>query len=360
MKDVASLLSYIDWSDFGDAARSPTTRALARMIAKVRLSPDALSARIIHESQAQIKTLVEEINAKLADLQSLQRESWKAEVRARVLPAFELRETPSDASRSADLLALRKAFVKIMPDWRWHQELAQEILEEDQGPDSTVRREQLLAKLELPRPEEIEEKPPVERKEALLGAVTGLCQTFSEIALIEEILIGNERALEMRSLSLLQRLVRWFQRNLGRVDERSYEISIRESPKGESRRVTLDFLQFIAELRETQGILRELLDRAGAGPRRIETMPEEELCDLLDWLSAQLRVVHRKMEGLNEMFQLRAVREPGIRARSIKLEMLRIENGIARAGAVRGECSGTRPDGEPPPTAITGPGALDH
>jgi hypothetical protein len=89
-------------------------------------------------------------------------------------------------------------------------------------------------------------------------------------------------------------------------------------------------------------------------------MPEEELCDLLDWLSAQLRVVHRKMEGLNEMFQLRAVREPGIRARSIKLEMLRIENGIARAGAVRGECSGTRPDGEPPPTAITGPGALDH
>jgi hypothetical protein len=51
------------------------------------------------------------------------------------------------------------------------------------------------------------------------------------------------------------------------------------------------------------------------------------------------------MEGLNAYFQLRAVEDQGAAARSIKLELLRIENCIARADKAHNECSARSPGG---------------
>jgi hypothetical protein len=74
-------------------------------------------------------------------------------------------------------------------------------------------------------------------------------------------------------------------------------------------------------------------------------MSEEELCSLLGWQVRQLRHTYRRMEGLNAYFQLRAEEDQGAAARSIKLELLRIENGIARADKAHNECAARGPGG---------------
>jgi len=86
-----------------------------------------------------------------------------------------------------------------------------------------------------------------------------------------------------------------------------------------------------------KAVLAEITEVESRGNRRFEEMDEEQLCDFLDWQLRQLRELHLRMEGLNALFQVKAIHQRGGTARSIKLELLAIENGIIRADVVRRE-----------------------
>ncbi len=347
-KRISSLLSYFDWEGFGEGSHSPTTRALARLMTKVRLSKDSLSSRVLHESQTQIEKLARDIRERLAELESWHRESWKAEVRAKVLPLVAPHRAKTGEERTAKALAVRKAFEQTMPQGTWHPELVQEILGEDLSPGSAERLEKLLASLAPPLPAAAKPQDVPQRRTALLDAVRGLCRAAEEIGYCQDVLVENEHAVEKRRLSFLQRIRRWLQKSLGRLDDRFYDIEYRPTPSAEMKTETIDFLRFVSEMQELKTVLADITAPESPGHRRIEAMDEEQLLDFLDWQLRQLRLIHRRMEGLNALFQLKAVHDRGVTARSIKLELLAIENGMIRADAVRRE-------GPEPPAAGSSP-----
>ena len=129
--------------------------------------------------------------------------------------------------------------------------------------------------------------------------------------------------------------MRWFQKTQSRLDDRFYDVEYRPSPTAEVKTESINFLGFVSEMRELQAVFAEITQAEGPGYRRIQAMNEEQLCDFLDWQLRQLQPLHRRMEGLNSLFQMRAVRDRGGTARSIKLELLGIQNCIVRADAVR-------------------------
>jgi len=124
---------------------------------------------------------------------------------------------------------------------------------------------------------------------------------------------------------------------MGRLDNPVYDIEYRPSPTAELKNESIDFLRFVSEMRELKAILVEITETASPGHRRIEAMDEEQLCEFFGWLLRQLRQLHLRMEGLNALFQVKAVSDHGATVQSIKLELLAIENGIIRADAARRE-----------------------
>lgn len=102
-------------------------------------------------------------------------------------------------------------------------------------------------------------------------------------------------------------------------------------------------------MQELQGVLADVAQSGSPGHRRVEAMDEERLCDFLDWQVRQLRQLHRRMEGLNALFQMKAVEARGASPRSIKLELLAIENGLIRADAARRESAACRETHARPP-----------
>jgi len=338
LKRISSLLTYVDWETFGEASHSPTTRSLARLVTKVRLSKDGLSSRALHESQTQIEKLARDIRGRIAELEAWHRESWKAEVRAKVLPRVSPHRPRTGEERTAKALAIRKAFEQALPEGTWHPQLVQEILGEDQSPGSSERMEKLLTSLAPPQPASSKPKQVPQHRIQLLDAVRSVCGAAEEIEYCEEVLVENEHALEKRRLSILQRIRRWFQKSLGRLDDRFYDIEFRPSPTAEVKTETIDFLKFVSEMKELRAVLVEITEAVSPGYRRIDAMDEEQLCDFLDWQLRQLRHLHRRMQGLNDLFQVKAVHERGGTARSIKLELLAVENCIIRAETVHREC----------------------
>jgi hypothetical protein len=346
IKTILPLLSYIDWTAFGDASASPTTRAFARAVTKVRLSQDSVSARVLHESQTQIEKLLRDIRARLAEIEAWHRESWKAAVREKALPRAAPQTLAGRAERTEVLAGLRRAFDQALPKAEWHPELVLEILAEERQEDGAVRRERLLRSLELPKPDAGKVDAAAERRAGLLEAVHSLARVGADIGFAESVLVGNERDLETRTLGLLQRIRRWLQKFMGRLDDRFYDIEVRETPKAEPKIETIDFLRFVVELREMQGVLAELADEASPEHARVLAMTDAQVCEFLDWQLHQLRHLQQRMEGLNGHFQLKAVRGRTSAVRSIRVELLAIENGILRADKVRRECGERIEDAE--------------
>jgi hypothetical protein len=335
LKKISSLLSYVDWEGFGEGSHSPTTRVLARLVTKVRLSKDGLSSRVLHESQTRIEKLARENRERVAELEAWHRESWKAEVRAKVLPRVSFHRAKTGEERAAKSLDIRKAFEQALPEGIWHQQLVQEILAEDHTPGSAERMEKLLASLALPQPSTPASESHPQSRIQLHDAVRGLCATAEEIGYCEEVLVENERDLEKRRLTVVQRIRRWFQKRLGRLDDRFYDIEHPPSPGTEAKTETIDFLRFVSEMKELKVVLAGITEPGSPGHGRIEAMNEEQLWGFLDWQLRQLRQLHRRMEGLNTLFHVKAAHERGATARSIKLELLAIENSLIRADAVR-------------------------
>jgi hypothetical protein len=276
-----------------------------------------------------------DIAGRVAELEAWNRESWKAEVRAKVLPRVSSHPARTGEERTARTLLIRKAFEQAMPGSAWHAQLIQEILEEDKAAGSADRMERLIASLAVPRPATAEPENALQSRGELRDAVRKVCRAAGEIGYCEEVLVENEHAIEMRRLSFFQRIRRWLQKSLGRLDDRFYEIELRPSPSADVKTETIDFLKFVSEMNEMKSVLAEITASGSPGHRRIEAMDEEQLSDFLDWQLRELRHLHRRMEGLNALFQVTAVHERGGAARSIKLELLAIENLMNRAEAAR-------------------------
>jgi hypothetical protein len=337
LRRISALVFYVDWDGYGEASRSYTTRALARLTSRVRISTDALSARVISESHSQVEKLMPQIRAQVAELEAWYRESWKADVRAKVLA----RRAPGSPAARGDpeeeLLSFKRAFDQYLPEGIWHPELAREILAEESAEDAPARKEKLLASLAVPKAPVVTAAVPLDRRPELLEAIRGLCRVNEEIGRAEVALIANERALEKFSLTFFQRVRRWFRKSLGTIDHRYYEIEVKRTPTSEPRTESVDFLKFAAEMRDVAGMLVETMDESNPESRLIQEKTQEQLCDFLDWQLHHVRRVYKRMEALNALFQVRAVQERRSPARSIKLELLAIENATVRADKVRRE-----------------------
>jgi hypothetical protein len=347
LKRISALIGYIDWSDMGDSSFSPVTRALSRLMATVRLGTDVISARMLIDTQAQIAESLGSIRALLAELESWHRERWKAQVREKVLPRVPPGPQTGVEDRAVETAAIKRVFDQKMQGTTWRSDLVTEILEEDRPDDSGVRRARLLASLAIPQTVNVRPETAVDHRPQMLEAVRGLCRINEELARGETVLLSNEADLEKHGLSLFQRIRRWFRKGRGKVDDRTYEVELKDPGSTEPKKVEISFLGFMADLREMQGVLTELAEESSASSRRLAALGEKQVGDFLDWQLRQLRQFHRRMEALNSLFQIRAINEHRIAARSIKLELLAVENAIARADAVRQEWGPPRPTPEP-------------
>jgi hypothetical protein len=296
---------------------------------------DTLSYRLLHETQTQIEKLTKDIRNCVAEIEAWNRESWKSEVRAKVLTRISSYRAGTGDERTEPDLVIRKAFEQALPKGTWYPQLVQEILIEDRSSSSVERMEKIIASLAVPQFAISKQDEVPQRRSELLDAVLNVCRAAEQIGKCEEALVENEHALEKRRLSFLQRVRRWFRKSLGRQDDRSYDIKYRPSSTAETKSETIGFLRFLSEMKELKALLGEITEAGSPGYRRIEAMNEEGLCDFLGWQLRQLRQIHRRMEGLNALFQVKSAHKRQAAARSIKIDLLAIENDIIRAEKVR-------------------------
>jgi len=337
LKKISALLSYINWVEFGEGSKSPTTRAFARAFMKVRMGSDSMASQILKDCEVQIVKTVHQIRASIADLISYNRESWKAELRRKAMPQFRPAALEGKGHREEAQQAIRRSFASRMPDRPWYPALAEEVLDEELDPEGPARKEKILAALAVPVVPAVKTVAGPEGKTILLEAVRMLCRPHEELATAQAVLEENERLLyDARGAG-----GGWLRRLLGigsapEAGERVYKVKYTEPGTAVEKTETLDFKKLMAEITKQTTLLAGLSSASGQGFRRMEAASKEQLADFVDRQLNELALIHRRLGSLNTLFQSRAAQEKKT-ARGIKVELLALKNGIVKANNRRHE-----------------------
>ena len=336
LKRLSALIFYVNWLELGDNARSSTTKAFSRLFMKVRVGGDTIASQILKDGEIQIVKLMHQLRGMLADLIAYNRESWKAEVRRTVLPRLGGGEGPR--KRDELLLAMRRAFSQVMASKPWYPALAEEMADEETAADGAERKKRVLASLAIPEVELAPvAAPQQDGRETLLEAVRLLSRPHEEITKALSVLEENEKLLtEQKSRGGLLRMLFGGGGGQRKPPERIYRVQYVEAGSTDPRTEPVDLPVFLLESAKKASMLGVL--SAGSGPayRRLEATGDAQLAGFVDRQLTDLLLIHRRMEGLNVVFQARAAQEKKT-ARGIKVELLTIKNSIVKANQRRHE-----------------------
>jgi hypothetical protein len=335
LKKLSALLSYINWLELGEASKSPTTKAFARVFMKVRMGTDSMTSQILKDSEIQIIKTVHLLRSILADLIGYCRESWKADIRRTVLPAL----SPGNVEGHRDemIRAIRRVFANKMPGKPWYPSLVEEIVDEELAEDAEERRAKVLASLVIAAPVQARVVEERDGRSILLETVRLLSRPSEELATAITVLEENERLVtESRGSG-----GGWLKRLFGggstpKSADRIYKVQYAEPGVPEPRNETIDFPRFAVEVQKKSSLLASLASGTGPAYRRLAGTSESQLSGFADKQLNELLLIHRRLGSLNTHLQARVQQEKKT-ARGIKIELLTIKNAIVKANQRRHE-----------------------
>ena len=341
LKKILALVLFINWLEFGEGSTSSTTRAFAHAFMRVRMSPDTMSAQILKDCEIQIVKTVRQIRGLVAELIAFYRESWKLEVRRKVLTRYPPDAALGHVQKEEALRAMRRGFGQSMDGKLWYPALAEELVEEEIADDGAARKRKLLASLAVPEPVQVEIATPAEGRAILMDAVRTICRPHEELATALAILEENDRLLTESRGSRGG----WLKRLLGvrispQAAERICKVQYTEPGVPQPMTETIEFTSFLAEASRKASLLAALSSGTGPAYRRLSDTGEKQLAAFLDKQLNEMLLIHRRLASLNALFQARSAQEKRT-SRGIKIELLTLKNSIVNANRKRHEYSDT-------------------
>jgi hypothetical protein len=337
LKKISALLTYINWLEFGEGSTSPTTRAFARAFMKVRMGSDTMASQILKDCEMQIVKTLHQIRGYVAELIAFHRESWKAELRRRVLSQLTIPGPEVKGRREELSRAVRKGFSQSMAGKPWYPALAEEVQEEELAEDGAARKQKILASLAVADTKEEESAAPADGKAILAEAARLIARPHEELATAAAILEENERLL----LDSRGAQGGWLKRLLGGSGEkttaaRTYKVQYSEPGVPTPKTETIDFPAFLPEVQKKSSLFAALSTTGSPAFRRLAATGEAQMAAFIDKQLNELLLIHRRLASLNTLFQARAMQEKKT-ARGIKIELLTIKNCIVKANSKRHE-----------------------
>jgi hypothetical protein len=338
LKKISALVTFINWLEFGEGSTSPTTRAFARVFMKVRMGTDSMASQILKDCDIQAVKTIHQIRGMVAELIAYHRESWKTELRRKVLRQVSLGAPDARMRKEEALRAVRRGFGQWMQGKPWYPALAEEVVEEELSSDGPGMKEKVLASLAVVEAEQVKTTALPEGKPVLLEAVRILSRPHEELATALAILEENERLLLLENRGSGGG---WLRRLLGRrasphAVERVYKVEYAEPGVPAPKTEVIDFPKLLEEAKRKSSLMATLSSGMGPALRRLESTNEGQLAAFVDKQLNELLLIHRRLGSLNTYFHDRAVQEKKT-SRGIKIELLAIKNSIVKGNQRRHE-----------------------
>jgi len=338
LKRLSAIVRYLPWAGLSEQSQSPTAKVVAQFVNGIRMGTDRVHAVVAKDAVNQLAETQRGLAVLLAEFATFQRERWKADLRARVLPRVPLDRARPEAKREETLRALRHAVGEAMPGSPFYPELAGEVLDEELSPRAEELRGALLEALtrveeraSAPAPKR---EPPRPDRNALLDAVRLIARSEAEmqsalatLTVNVERLVGTPRGFSGFLHRLLTALA-------GRREkDRTVDVEYLD-PDG-TRRETVALAPFLESVKRKVELMASLGEESGQAFARLAAAADDQLLEFVERQLSDLMVLHRRMGGVNAQLQAApaAGRSTGRRgeAKGIRIELSAIKNFLVKA-----------------------------
>lgn len=336
-KRLLDLATCIDWRAFSINSSKVNTRGLATLVNEAHVHAPQMVLSLISDSLNKSSTAVSAIYSGLTDLVNFKRESYKFEVRKKVLenPAF---DKTTLSSYSAELAEIKRLFPKLLDKKQYYAELIQEIAKEDCSPEKEQFRQQALSRLRVTEKTVREVKQKVNTRAMLLDTVLSLSALAPQYEQIIAKIDSNHAVLISEHNGFFDKLKRALRQafNLKAAQE-EYELVI-VNQKNEARTTKkIEYNTFFALLVRKQQFLQSFADTQGDEFRKIAAAAEETVLGFVNRQLADNWEILLQLNALDEYFKSQVAAADKDKIKGMKMELVTMKNTLVKTNQKRAE-----------------------
>ena len=336
-KRLLDLATCIDWRAFSINSSKVNTRGLATLVNEAHVHAPQMVLSLISDSLNKSSTAVSAIYSGLTDFVNFQRESYKFEVRKKVLenPAF---DKTTLSSYSAELAEIKRLFPKLLDKKQYYAELIQEIAKEDCSPEKEQFRQQALSRLRVTEKTVREVKQKVNTRAMLLDTVLSLSALAPQYEQVIAKIDSNHAVLISEHNGFFDKLKRALRQafNLKAAQE-EYELVI-VNQKNEARTTKkIEYNTFFALLVRKQQFLQSFADTQGDEFRKIAAAAEETVLGFVNRQLADNWEILLQLNALDEYFKSQVAAADKDKIKGMKMELVTMKNTLVKTNQKRAE-----------------------
>jgi len=327
LRIILSIIKFINWSNLTVTINLPSTRALAAVVDKLKMSSDAVNVGAVMGNIAALEKVYKQIQKDLKELADFKREEYKYVIRHDLLPHANIQGTLSKDEFSKHA---KSAFAKHLSHESFFPELIGELYDEMLQENIDAYRQEILKRFHV----ELQKKKIETKKIDLLAILLeGLRNTGTASRHLEESITklqDNHVILKNQPKTFMERFKEWIVSLSGpKVQGTMISIEIVDIATTIKKIESINFEQFCASVVKKARTFAALAIKTSSLYQRFETGKEEEAYDFLHKSYNEIRDYHEKLDALDLYFKTETPVTERNKLRGIKVELTGLKNALA-------------------------------
>ena len=348
VKKLLDFNSVFEWDDLSMNNAKMNTRALAITINHAKSGAPNVVQSMINDSVAKCSQAVKVISKILNELGVFQRELYKGGLRKDLFEHPDFDKAKAAASPEGELSEIKRLYLKVTGKKNFYNDLVNEIIEEDHGPNKEERQAAVLEKLAIKNvtKNETKKKAGPDTKEMLMQAVLAIGACAPTLIQLHAKLSENFDVLFTRKATFWNRLMALIIKAFNlKEPERICQLPVKDAKTGVERIQKLNVTEFMTDLAKKERVYNGIGTK-GHEYQRIETANEDAILGFVNKQISELQSIFVIINSFDAYFKKEVATENKARVKGMQIELSALRNSIINANKKRSDYASFKEESE--------------
>ena len=351
LPNIKKLLDFnkvFEWDDLSMNNVKMNTRALAITINHAKNSAPNVVQSMINDSVAKCAQAVKTIGKILNELGVFQREMYKGGLRKDLFEHPDFDKAKAAASAEGELAEIKRLYSKVTGKKTLYNDLVNEIVEEDHGPDKEGKQAAVLERLAIRNVTKTETKKKTgpDPKEMLVQTVMAIGACAPTLIQLHAKLSENFDILFTRKATFWNKLMALIIKAFNlKEPERTCQLPVKDAKTGTERIQKINVTEFMSDLSKKERVYNGIGTK-GNEFQRIETANEDAILSFVNKQISELQSEFVIINSLDAYFKNEVASENKAKVKGMQIELSALRNSIINANKKRSEYASFKEESE--------------
>ncbi|WP_156003318.1 hypothetical protein [Treponema bryantii] len=351
LQNVKQLLDFnnvFEWDDLSMNNAKMNTRALAITINSAKNGAPNVVQSMINDSVAKCAQALKAIGKILNELGVFQRELYKGGLRKDLFEHPEFNKEKAAESPEAELAEIKRLYSKVTGKKNFYNDLVNEIIEEDHGPNKEAKQAAVLERLAITNVTKTETKKKTgpDPKEMLMQTVLAIGACAPTLIQLHAKLSENFDILFTRKATLWNKLVAILRKALNlKEPERICQLPVKDAKTGVERIQKINVTDFVTDLSKKERVYTGIASK-GNEYQRIESANEDAVLSFVNKQISELQSEFVIINSFDAYFKNEVATENKAKVKGMQIELSALRNSIINANKKRSDYASFKEESE--------------